>query len=697
LPERLETGELFVGRGARKSSLQKQPGPSKLAGMSPSSPALPSGPARRMGMAVLLVMLGLVVYLPSLRNGFVWDDDTFLTKNPLIQAPDGLARFWFTTQPTDYWPVTSTTLWLEWRLWGTHAAGYHATNLVLHLGEGLLLWSVLRRLRVPGAYLAALLFVVHPVNVESVAWIAQRKNLVAMLFFLLSVWCFLRTSLVARDGRRQVLWYVLSLLAFLLAMLSKGSVAPLPVVLLGIMAWHRRPTGRDLAALAPFFLVSAGLIAVNIWFQTHGNHEAIRQANGAERLLGAAAAVWFYLYKAIVPVGLIFVYPQWHVDSGSAWWWLPLLGAIGLTAGLWRVRREVPALFFAWAYFVVMLLPVLGFTDVFFMRYSLVADHYQHLALIGVLALAAAGWEGWRRRPGGAAPALVTAGVVVGLFGVLTWRQARLYRSEETLYRATLERSPGSWMVYNNLGLLESAAGRKAAAAQDFAAALRLNPAFAEAYLNRGELRLESGGYAAAIPDFQEALRLRPSYPEAAYNLGIALHGLGRNAEAVAAFETALRLRPYYPAAENNLGAALVDLGRIPLAVQHYERAIQLDPAYADVHFNLANTLAGQHRDEEALAQYTLALRLRPDYPEAENNLALAYQRAERLDEAIAHFQAAVRLRPGYIQARNNLGVALAMAQRLAEAQAQFQEVLRQQPDYAPAQQNLNRLRAMGR
>jgi protein O-mannosyl-transferase len=697
LPKPPETGELFVGREAQKSSLQKPPGPSKLAGMSPSSATLPSGPARRLGLAVLLVMLGLVVYLPSLRNGFVWDDDTFLTKNPLIQAPDGLARFWFTTQPTDYWPVTSTTLWLEWRLWGTHAAGYHAMNLVLHLGEALLLWSILRRLRVPGAYLAALLFVVHPVNVESVAWIAQRKNLVAMLFYLLAVFCFLRTRLVTRDGPRPALWYALSLLAFLLAMLSKGSVAPLPVVLLGIVAWQRRPNGKDLAALTPFFIVSAGLIAVNIWFQTHGNHEIIRQANGAERLLGAAAAVWFYLYKAIAPVGLIFVYPQWHIDTGLVWWWLPFLGAVGMTAGLWRVRREVPALFFAWAYFVVMLLPVLGFTDVFFMRYSLVADHYQHLALIGVLALAAAGWDGWRRQPRGAAPAWVTAALVVGVFGILTWRQTRFYRSEETLYRATLERSPGSWMVYNNLGLLESAAGRKAAAAQDFATALRVNPAFAEAYVNRGELQLESGSFAAAIGDFQEALRLRPSYPEASYNLGIALHGLGRNTEAVAAFETALRLRPYYPAAENNLGAALVDLGQVPEAIHHFERAIQLDPAYAEVHFNLANTLAGQHRDEEALGQYGTALRLKPNYPEAENNLALADQRAQRLDEAIAHFQAAVRLRPDYLQARNNLGVALAMAQRLDEAQAQFQEVLRQQPNYAPARQNLNRLRAMGR
>jgi len=702
-------------------------------------------------MAALLVVVGLAAYLPSLRNGFVWDDDSFLTANALMRAPDGLARFWFTTQATDYWPVTSTSLWLEWRLWGTHAAGYHAANLALHLTEALLLWSILRRLRVPGAYLAAMLFAVHPVNVESVAWIAQRKNLMAMLFYLLSIFSFLRTGwqdagpgpespeagrfgMKRRSGlgtTRATSWpdpfYWLSLFAFILAMLSKGSVAPLPLVLLGIIGWRRRLAWRDLAALAPFFAVSAGLVAVNIWFQTHGAHEVIRQASALQRLLGAAAAIWFYLSKAVAPFGLIFVYPQWHVDAAEVRWWLPLLATVALTVLLGykaRLRSLHPpsprattgqaanhavtisasrsddriwrACLCAWLYFCALLLPVLGFTDVFFMRYSLVADHYQHLAIIGVFALAGAGWEGWRRRPNAAARAWLVAVLAVGGLGFLTWRQTRLYRDEETLYRATLERSPASWMVYNNLGLLESRAGRKTAARRDFEQALRLNPDFAEAHLNRGELALEAGRFEDAIADFNESIRLRPNYPEARYNLGAARHGLGRNAEAVSDYEAALRLRPAYPDAENNLGTALVDLGRIPEAIRHFERAVQLDSAYAGARYNLANTLAGTGRDAEAIAQYAAALRLKPDYPEAENNLALAYQRGRRLDEAISHFQAAVRLRPDYLQARNNLGVALAMAQRLPEARAQFQEVLRRQPDYAPARQNMARLRAMG-
>ena len=690
--------------------------------MPPSSPArLPASPARRIGLAALLVAVGLAVYLPSLRNGFVWDDDSFLTKNALIKAPDGLARFWFTTQATDYWPVTSTSLWLEWRLWGLHPAGYHVTNLALHLAEVLLLWSILRRLRIPGAYLAALLFAVHPVNVETVAWIAQRKNLMAMLFYLLSVFWFLRTGWVAPPARKWGLAYFLSLLAFLLALLSKGSVAPLPLVLLGVIAWQRRPQWRDLAGLAPFFAVAAILVGVNVWFQTHGTHEVIRQVDGAQRLLGAAAALAFYLSKAVAPVGLIFVYPQWHVDAGAVLWWLPLIGVITATALLYMKGRTARlrsldanyavansasrsdggtwwlGAFAAWGYFVVMLLPVLGFTDVFYMRYSLVADHYQHLALIGVLALVAAGWDRWRRQPRAAAWAGAAAALAVGTLGILTWRQTGDYRDEETLYRTTLVRNPRSWMVYNNLGLLESAAGRKATAAQDYNEALRLNPEFAEAYLNRGELEGEQGNPAAAIADFNSGLRFRPNYPEAHYNIGNILHGLGRNAEAVAEYDQALRLRPSYPEVENNLGATLVDLGRTPEAIRHYQRAIELDPGYAEVHFNLGNTLAGLDRSGDAIAQFTTALRLKPDYPEAENNLALTYQRSGQLEPALRHFQAALRLHPDYLQARNNYGVALAIAGRPAEASAEFEEILRQRPDYASARQNLARLLAMGR
>ena len=420
--------------------------------MAPTSPSIVPA-SRRWLLALLLIGATAIAYLPTLRNGFVWDDDTSLTQNPFVQGGEGLRQFWLTTQTPDYWPVTSTTFWAEWRLWGLNPAGYHATNLSLHLIAALLLWSVLRRLRVPGAYLAALLFALHPVNVESVAWITQRKNLMAMLFFLLSVDCFLR----AEEGRRAA--YGLSLLAFTLGLLSKGSVAVLPLVLCGIVVYRRRIGPRDLARLAPFFLVAGIFTWVDIWFQGHhlGAAETIRSAGFIERLLGAGAVVWFYLSKALVPLHLVFVYPAWHIAPGNFLWWLPLLGALGLTALLWRMGWR--AALFAWGYFCLALLPVMGFTDVYFMKFSLVADHYQHLALIGVTALAGAGWAEWRRRTPGALP-VAAAALVAGVLAVLTWRQCLRYRDAETLFEVTLRENPDSPMVHNNLGVI-LAGGRR--------------------------------------------------------------------------------------------------------------------------------------------------------------------------------------------------------------------------------------------
>jgi tetratricopeptide (TPR) repeat protein len=669
--------------------------------MSPSNTLPIAQPDRRRLWLLggVLVLIGLVAYLPMLQNGFVWDDDTFLTKNPLIKAPGGLFRFWFSTQPSDYWPVTSSTLWLEWRFWGMHAAGYHATNLALHLAEGLMLWTILRRLRVPGAYLAALLFVVHPVNVESVAWIAQRKNLMAMLFYLASLYCFVRLQEVdrVRDVKGEDKagtgvpslpfltghWYWLSLAAFLLAMLSKGSVATLPIVLLGIIAWRRRVTRRDIAELLPFFFVSAALIVVNIWFQTHGSGEIVRQANGLERLLGAGAVVWFYLCKALLPVNLTFVYPQWHIRADDLLWWLPLIGAIALTGLLWRwaclrpltkidattsqggdgrpARPDRPlarGALFAWLYFGVMLLPVMGFTDVYFMRYSLVADHYQHLAIIGLLAFAAAAWS---RLPADPRFKFAAAAAVAIVLAALTWRQCGMYLDTPTLYRVTLDRNPDCWMVYNNLALSEADSGRLEDATRDFERALRLNPDFYEAHLNFGSVLLNTGHPAEAMLQYQQALQAPGDHPVAYYSLGNALHSLHRDQDAVAAYSRAVELRPDYPDAENNLGIALEALGRAPEAAAHYRRALELDPSNAAADYNLGNVLG------------TLG----------------------RSDEAVVCYQDAVRLRPDYYQAHNNLGIALANAGRFAEAAQQFQAALRADPNYTPAANNLARLQAM--
>ncbi len=278
--------------------------------------------------AALITVAAFIVYLPSLSGGFIWDDNNiYVTNNQIIKSADGLYRFWFTTQAVDYYPVSNSALWFEWRLWGVSTAGYHVVGLILHIVEALLVWLILRKLSIPGAFLAAVIFTLHPVNVEAVAWIAQRKDMLAMLFFLLSILWYLKMDMAPGTAHCPLStanyfhWYWSSLAAFVLGMLSKGSAAMLPVLLLGIMWWLRPLTKRDLLRIGPFFLAAIMLTAVHVWCQTHGMSELIRSASFVQRLLGAGGVVWFYLYKALLPLELIFVYPQWQIEAGNIMWW----------------------------------------------------------------------------------------------------------------------------------------------------------------------------------------------------------------------------------------------------------------------------------------------------------------------------------------------------------------------------------------
>lgn len=543
---------------------------------------------RELIAAAVLILLTCAVYLPAMSGSFIMDDDMLLTQNRLVRAPNGLYRIWFTTEPMDYWPLTNTTLWLEWRLWGMNSTGYHLTNLALHILDSLLIWLVLRKLAVPGAFLAALLFTVHPVNVESVAWIAQRKNLLAMLFFVVSILCYLQSenerppAKDPRHGSLLSIWYCLSLLAFLLAMLSKGSVAVLPVVLLLLIWWKRSRIGfHDFIRVSPHFLLAVLLVGMNIWFQTHGDFSyVLRQSSFVERLLGAGAVVWFYLSKAIVPVHLTFIYPQWEISAANPIWWLPLAATIGVTMVLWSQRRTRwgRPLMLAWGYFCIALLPVMGFTDVAYMQHSLVADHYQHLALIGVVAVAAAGWTCWAQQASGQTKpaAILAATIVVGTFAVLTWRQSGLYAGPTTLYEATVQSNPNCWLAYNMLGRNEADAG------------------------NADE----------AITRYEQALKVNPNYSDAHFNLAIELYGKGR----------------------------------LPESIAHYEEAIRLGPDTADLRSNYAMALLMAGRSDDSLAQLIEALRVNPNDLTANYNLTSVYARRGQLSAALAVAQHALSL-----------------------------------------------------
>lgn len=556
------------------------------------------------GAAIIIIATG-IAYFPAIRGEFIFDDFMNLTENRLVQSSDGPYKFWFTTEPVDYWPVFNTALWIEWRLWKTNPIGYHLSNLLLHVGAALLIWRILQRLSIPGAFLAALLFAVHPVNVESVAWITQLKNLLAMLFLLLSILLYLqsetrRSTFGRRDARPGAdRWYGLSLVAFVLAALSKGSVVILPALLLGIVRWLRPLTKRDLLRIAPFVLVGAGFLATNVWFQARLAKD-IPGEGLVERLLTGGAVVWFYLYKALLPVNLMFFYPRWHVSATQLWWWLPLLAVVGVTLLLWMNRhRWGRPLLFAWGYFCVSLAPVLGLTDVAFMEHSLVADHYQHVALIAVVTLVAAGWALWRQPMRGPArrAADLAAVAVTATLAFLTWQQSKLYVDGAALYTDTLEKNPSSWLAHNNLGVTLAHAGRSPAAIVEYESALRLNPDFFEAHYNLGLALTKTGRPQEALTHFEHALGKNPDYADAHYNMGLALAAAEQPEAALGRFRNALRLRPEYAEAHNDLGVTLVKTAQLQEAIGHFEQALRLQPDLPDAQYNLEVARAMQQAE----------------------------------------------------------------------------------------------------
>jgi tetratricopeptide (TPR) repeat protein len=333
-----------------------------------------------------------------------------------------------------------------------------------------------------------------------------------------------------------------------------------------------------------------------VWFQKHGTHVEFRDIGAVERVLGAAAAIWFYLYKAILPLDLNFIYPQWHIRARELIWWLPLLAAVAVTVVLWWFRtRWGGPLLFAWGYFCAALVPVLGLTDVAFMEHSLVADHYQHVALIAVTALVAAGWSTWQGRTDGPMPAVTAIGMVAVL-AMLTWRQSGLYADALTLYQATLTKNPASWLAHGNLGGVLSEGGRFPEAIEHYEQALRLHPDFPDARSNFCSTLRDTGRFAEAIEQCREALRLRSDFPQAHNNLGNALRDSGQLAEAIDEYREAVHLAPDYSIAHQNLGTALAQAGQLEEGIGHLREAIRLNPDYADAQHNLRVAVSLQQK-----------------------------------------------------------------------------------------------------
>lgn len=666
----------------------------------------------RIGCAALLLAVATMAYAPSLRGGFLWDDDQYVVENPLLRTPGGLARIWLEPRASpQYYPLVFTTFWVEQRLWGDRPLGYRAVNLLLHVANAGLLALVLRALGVRGAWWAAWIFALHPVHVETVAWITERKNLLSALFSLSALLAFLRYRGFGRSADAGVpgtaaaacrtgngLRYGAAVGLFVGALLSKTVAATLPAVLLAILWWKQgRLARRDGLELLPFLLLGAVFGLFTAWLEkVHVGAQGAEWALAwGERVLLAARVPFFYLGKLLWPVDLSFVYPRWDLDAGSAGQYLyPLAWGVVFWI-LWRLRFRVGRGPLAGTLsFLATLAPVLGFLDVFPMLFSYVADHFQYPASAAPIALVAAGvgTAAIRFREGGAGAGAVRVAVAGGLLcalGLLTWGRAHVFESPEALWRDTLAKNPRAWLAHTNLGAALEAKGLREEAADRYREALRLKPDVPHAHNNLAALLAQEGRVREAEAQYRTAWGLNPNNYVASHELARLLAQQGRLGEAETFFGEAVRAKPDLVAARYDLALLLARTGRLGESIDHFRIVLTLDPSHTDTRFNLAVSLEEAGRLAEAAAEYRAVLALAPAHVNALNNLGSYLGSTGDLVGATALFARGVAVRPGDVRLRVNLGKALALQGRHAESMIHYREALRLDPEDASARRGL--------
>lgn len=637
------------------------------------------------GFAALVLIAILVVYFPAIRGQPIWDDDGHITRQEL-KSLHGLWRIWSEPGATQqYYPLLHTAFWIENKLWGDLPIGYHLVNIALHVYAVVVVKMILQRLSLPGSGLAAAIFALHPVHVESVAWISEQKNTLSAAFYLTACLVYLDY-----DQSRRKKQYLLALTLFVLGLLSKTATAMLPAVLLVIFWWLR---GRlrwkhDVLPLLPWLILGASAGLFSAWVERRfiGAEGEGFELDFFSRIVLAGRAVLFYLGKLLWPVNLVFIYPRWEINARAWWQWLFPAAVVAMTAAAWMLRRKWRGPLAAILLFVGLLFPVLGFVNIYPFVYSFVADHFQYLPSLAIIALASAclamlpapAWARWT----GTALVLCT-------LGTLTWRQTHIYKDPIKLYQAILERNPDCWMAHNNLAILLAGKNQPQRAMEHYQQAIKLKPDYIEALTNLGSLLTQLGQTEQAIAYHKRALEIRPDYAQAHSNLGSVLASAGKIQQAIVCYELAIKLKPSMYDGYNNLGNALASLGRYEEAAGRFRQAIDLQPDRPEAYNNLAIVLAHTGQYEQALAYVQQALRLNPDYAEAYCNLGSLHASAGHLQEAIAEFQQALRLKPEYAQARYNLAGVLLQLGQLHDAIAQLKQAISLQPDMIEAHVSL--------
>lgn len=568
---------------------------------------------------VLILIAGYLAVAPALHGGWLWDDDRQITANMALRSGRGLWEIWFAPVESDYFPLKSTVLWGLWHLWGGAPLGYRVFSLCCHLVSALLVWRLLDRLGLRWGWLGGMIFAVHPQVVESVAWISEIKNTLSLPLLLASMLLYLEYD--ERKGRADLAW---SVGCFLAAMLCKSTVVMLPGVLLLYCWWKRGGVSRrDLWSAIPYAVIAVALGCVTVWFQETRAIGADRIVAGGilSRFVGAGVDVWFYLWKFIAPVGLSPIYPRWSVEPPTI---VQLLSVPMIAVVVWWCwtqrngwgRHALLGL----GFFLLNLLPVLGFLKMSFMSYSWVSDHFVYLPMIGLIGLVVAAAQGlFDRLP--ASLRMVEQGVIcVGLVLMLaaSGAHAAVFRGEEAMWQDTLRLNPAAFVAHDSLGAV---------------------------YIGQGRLP-------EAVAHIQQALEIKPDYAKARYNLGCANAKQGRLADAIAQYQQALKLDAGMVEARNNLGEAELRQGKLPEAVAAFRAAIALEPGYAEAHNNLGIALIRQGDGGGAVEQFQTAVKINPDYDEAYLNLGIAQAKQGKISEAIQSAGRALRINPGNAKAR---------------------------------------------
>jgi tetratricopeptide (TPR) repeat protein len=536
----------------------------------------------------LLVCLISIIYFPVLQNAYIWDDDKYLTNNPYLSDWKGLKRLWFDlTAMPQYYPMVFTSFWVEEKVFGVDPTGYHVSNVLIHCANVVFLWKILELLNIRGGWLAAIIFAVHPIQVETVAWITERKNLLSGLFFFSSLYTFFRlyspeqaASIFEKKTDKAWYYYGFSLILFVFALWSKTVVATMPAVILVILWWKQNRVSKvSILLTAPYFFIGSGFAFLTVWLEKF-NVGAIGQEwdfSLLDRFLIAGRALWFYVVKLLFPFPLIFTYPRWVIDDTNWWQYLYPLTFLGIVFLLWSLRNSVGrGLLASVLLFSGTLFPALGFLDVYPMRFSFVADHFQYLPCIGVIVPLANGLLLIGQNTRYLNRVLVVT--ILFFLGSLTWNQSHVYRDVTTLWKDTIKKNPESWMAHYNLGLEYAANGDTRLAISSYKSTIKYKPDHYKAHFNLGNIYKQIERPRESIEAFHKALLANPEHFKSWMNMGNVYGSLKDYAMAIQAINKAIDLRPNNPNAHFNLGIIYAENNDLDKAWEEFETVLQLDP-----------------------------------------------------------------------------------------------------------------------